>query len=158
MKKRMAMVKALATLLLAILMGCAAQGEHRGSANERQRVADAASGWAAAFNSRDPARIAAFYEKDAVLWGTTSPVIRTTPEQIYDYFKDSPKRPDARVAIIDQVIRIDGDMAFSSGSYIFTDVRDGKPVSNPSRFTFVFRLRDGQWRLVHHHSSRMPSP
>jgi uncharacterized protein (TIGR02246 family) len=126
--------------------------------SERQRVADAASGWVAAYNSRDPARIAAMYEPDAVFWGTTSTTIRTTPAEVLDYFKDAPKRPNARVAITDQHVRIVGDMAFSAGSYTFSNTVDGKTTSDPSRFTLVFRYRDGQWRLVHHHSSRVAPP
>lgn len=151
-------MRAFLLAMLLVLAGCSATGGLRGGAGEEQRVKDAASGWVAAYNSRDPARIVAYYEKDAVFWGTTSSKIRTTPEQILEYFKDAPKRPDARVAIVDQEVRVAGDMAFSAGTYTFSDTRDGKPVTNPSRFTFVFRNRDGQWRLVHHHSSRMPAP
>jgi uncharacterized protein (TIGR02246 family) len=153
------MRKVAALMLSLLLFGCVSVSvEHHGNTlTGRQGVADAVSGWAAAYNSRDVARIVAYYERDAIFWGTTSPTIRTTPEQITEYFKDAPKRPAARVAIIDQEIRVSGDMAVSAGSYTFTDLRDGRNITNPSRFTMVFRMRDGQWRLVHHHSSRMPS-
>ena len=156
--KREEVMRAIAGFMMLLLVGCAHMDHPMNAAGERQPVADAAAGWVAAYNSRDLARIVAYYEKDAVFWGTTSATLRTTPEQIAEYFKNVSQRPDARVSIVDQEIRVTGDMAFSAGTYTFTDIRDGKSVANPSRFTFVFRKRDGQWRLVHHHSSRIPAP
>jgi len=97
------------------------------------------------------------YEPDAVFWGTTSKTVRTDPAAILDYFKDAGKRPDARVAIVEpQQIQIFGDVSINSGSYTFTDLADGKPIATPARFTFVLHRRSGQWRIVEHHSSRVP--
>jgi uncharacterized protein (TIGR02246 family) len=145
---------------LALLAGCVAthEGVRVDEATGRQDVIAASNAWIAAYNSRDPARISAMYEPDAVFWGTTSNTIRATPADVFDYFKAARNRPEARVAITDQHVRIAGDMAFSAGSYTFTNVVDGKTVSEPSRFTFVFRYRDGGWKMVHHHSSRVAPP
>jgi uncharacterized protein (TIGR02246 family) len=140
------------------LSACATLVVPRADEAARKHVVDAANAWVAAYNSRDAARIARVYDSDAVLWGTTSQAIRATPAEILDYFKDAAKRPDARVAIDNFHVRIAGDMAFMAGSYTFSNVVDGKTVPSPSRFTFVFRQRDGQWRLVHHHSSRVAPP
>jgi len=38
----------------------------------------ATQAWADAFNSRDPERVLALYDPEAVLWGTVSPTIRDT--------------------------------------------------------------------------------
>ena len=146
-------------LLCLFLYGCiSVSNTHHRSTPDAAAVTDAAQGWADAYNSRDPARIAAMYAPDAVFWGTTSPTIRTTPAAIFDYFKDAPKRPDARVTIVDQHVVATGDMATSAGTYVFSDMREGKRTENPSRFTFVFRRNSERWELVHHHSSRMPAP
>jgi uncharacterized protein (TIGR02246 family) len=123
-----------------------------------REVVEATAAWVAAYNSRDPARITAQYDAEAVLWGTTSTSIRTTPAAIADYFKDAQKRPDARVAVTEQVVRVVGEMAVSTGSYTFTDVREGKNVTTPARFTLVFQNRNGRWIIVSHHSSRVPGP
>ncbi len=127
-------------------------------ATATQDVAAATRAWADAFNSRDPARITALYAADAVFWGTTSATIRATPAEIAEYFKDSKARPDVRVALGRQHVRVFGDVAINSGDYVFTDVRDGTRVTNPSRFTFVYRKRGSQWLIVDHHSSRRPEP
>ena len=148
-----------AILAVAMLAACAAAGDTRDDGARRNReVAEATAAWAAAYNSRDPARITALYDADAVFWGTTSATIRTNPAAIADYFKNVGSRPDGRVAIIDQQIRVDGDTAFNAGSYTFTDMREGKDVTSPARFTFIFRSRGGRWVIVHHHSSRIPAP
>ena len=79
-------------------------------------------------------------------------------ETVADYFKDAGRRPTARVTIVEQHVRVIGDAAVSAGAYTFSDVVDGKDVSRPSRYSFVYRYRDGKLMIVHHHSSRMPAP
>lgn len=140
------------------LAGCSAHMTVRTGEGAAAEVNAATAAWVEAYNSRDPARIVALYDRDAVLWGTAAPVIRTTPEAVADYFKDAGKRPNARVAIVEQNVRVIGDAAVSAGAYTFSDVVDGKPNSRPSRYSFVYRYRDGKWMIVHHHSSRMPAP
>lgn len=125
-------------------------------ATERAAVERATHAWAEAYNTRDPARIVAFYEPDAVFWGTSMKVIATNRHAVAEYFKGAAKRPDARAKIGEQHVHVYGDMGFSSGYNTFTDVRDGKPIVNAARFTMIFHKRDGVWRLVHHHSSRLP--
>jgi len=96
------------------------------------------------------------YDPDAVLWGTTAKTFAPNPTAIAEYFKDVGKRPNARVAFGEQHIRVYGDVAVNTGYYTFSDVREGKEVSVPARFTLVFRNRDGRWLIVDHHSSRVP--
>ena len=42
-------------------------------------------------------------------------------------------------------VRVWGDTAANTGSYTFTDMRDGQTVRRPARFSFVFRLVNGRW-------------
>jgi uncharacterized protein (TIGR02246 family) len=144
------------TCLFLSLAACGATGESRDDGTLRRGdVAEATAAWVAAFNSRDPSRITALYDAAAVFWGTTSPTIRTNPAAVAEYFKDAPKRPDARVSLDDQHVRVFGDLAINSGAYTFTD---GKGGSNAARFTFVYRYRNGRWIIIDHHSSRVPAP
>ena len=120
-------------------------------------VTAATAAWVEAFNSRDPKRIVASYAPDAVFWGTTAKAIATTPDAIWAYFKDAGQRPLTRVAIEAQHPRVYGPIAIVSGSYTFSDVRDGVASNvRPARFTFVFRRDGDRWRIVEHHSSRVP--
>jgi uncharacterized protein (TIGR02246 family) len=144
-------------VLISFLSACASTELERppmGAAKEE--VAAASRGWTEAYNSRDPKRITAAYARDAVFWGTSSKTVRPTPDAIWEYFKDAGKRPDARVEIKEQHIQVYGDVGINTGIYDFSDVRDGKRIPNPSRFSMVFHKRDGKWVLVQHHSSRLP--
>ena len=144
-------------LLLALtflLTACAAPKPADSEGSLQREISDATARWVAAYNSRDGARIAAMYEPDAVLWGTAATTISPTPAAIAEYFKDAGKRPKARVDIVEEHIRVLGDTAFSTGRYTFTNYDGDKAVQSPSRFSFVFQKRNGEWRIVHHHSSR----
>jgi uncharacterized protein (TIGR02246 family) len=144
----------LGSLLVALLSACATGTG--GVSGKDDEAINATAVWSAAYNSRDPARITAMYDADAVLWGTTAKKVAPNPVAIAEYFKDAGKRPNARVKFGEQHLRVYGDVAVSSGYYTFSDVRDGKEVSRPARYTMVFRNRNGKWLIVAHHSSEVP--
>jgi uncharacterized protein (TIGR02246 family) len=145
----------LALLSVALFSACATGAGGREALGQDQ-VAAATSAWRAAYDSRDPGRITAMYDADAVFWGTTAKTVAASPATIGEYFKDAAKRPNASVTFGEQHIRVYGEVAVNTGHYTFSDVRDGQAVSRPARFTMVFRNRDGQWRIVSHHSSEVP--
>lgn len=122
----------------------------------RDQIEAATKAWQTAYDSRDPKRIVSMYDPEAVLWGTAAKTIAPTPEAIWNYFKNAESRPNARVALGEQHIRVFGETAFNSGYYTFTDVREGQVVPRPARFTFVFNKKAGKWLVVAHHSSAMP--
>jgi hypothetical protein len=65
-----------------VVLGVAA----RVPAGPKEEVAAATQAWIEAMNSRDPERVVALYDPEAVLWGTQSPTLRDTPATIADYF------------------------------------------------------------------------
>ena len=142
-----------ALLLAALASACATSG---GTATASEQVAAATGAWRAAYDSRDATRITALYDPDAVLWGTTAKTVAPSPSAIAEYFKDAGTRPNARVALGEQHVRVFGDVAVNTGYYTFSDIRDGQTVQRPARFTMVFRNRDGKWLIVGHHSSLVP--
>lgn len=141
-------------LLLVILSACASLPVD-GQTTKDQVVA-ATKAWQAAYDSRDPKRIVGMYDEEAVLWGTTAKTIAPNPTAVWEYFKDAASRPNARVVIGEQHIRVFGETAFNSGYYTFTDRREGQVVPRPARFTLVFHSKEGKWLVVAHHSSAMP--
>ena len=124
-------------------------------AGPKEDVAAATQAWVVAYDSRDPAQITALYDPEAVFLSTTAKTVSASPGAIAEYFKDAGKRPNARVTLGEQHIRVYGDVAINTGDYTFSDVRDGQNVATPARYTFVYRYRDGKWWIVDHHSSRV---
>ena len=141
-------------LLLLLLSACASVPPDEQSSNDQ--IAVATKAWQTAYDSRDPKGIVSMYDTDAVLWGTTAKTIALNPAAVWEYFKDAASRPNARVVIGEQHIRVYGETAFNSGYYTFTDVREGQVVPRPARFTLVFHSKAGKWLVVAHHSSVMP--
>lgn len=155
---RKAMRGAIGTLLLLLLAQNALAEKSADDAVSAQ-VAAATTEWITTFNTRDAARISALYAPDAVLWGTVSMTIRTTPGEILEYFEESSaKRPDLRMFLGEYHVRLYGDIAINSGYYTSRNPVDGKEIVVPMRFTFTYRREGGRWMIVNHHSSRFAAP
>jgi uncharacterized protein (TIGR02246 family) len=128
-------------------------------AGPKEDVAAATEAWIAAMNSHDPERVVVLYDPEAVLWGTRSPTLRDNPATVREYFNILRTVPPSYKAVIgEQRIRVYGDTAINSGLYTFSEDREGKSISRPARFSFVYRNRDGRWLIVDHHSSVVPAP
>lgn len=144
----------LAALLVTVLLAATVTPAVAGPADD---VMAATRAWGAAYDSRDPQRILALYAPDAVFWGTSSPILRDTPALIADYFKNAASQPNARVVLGDFTVRVWGETAAATGSYTFTDLREGQTTSRPARVSLVYRLIGGRWLIVDHHSSSVPA-
>ena len=112
--------------------------------------------WVAAFNRKSSVDIVALYAKDAVFFGTSSPVLRDTPDLVKDYFKTLPDLGNSTIAVGEHRVQVFGDVAVNTGFYTRSSTQNGKLVQNPARFTFVYQLRQGKWMIVEHHSSAVP--
>jgi uncharacterized protein (TIGR02246 family) len=139
--------------LLLVLVGIAPMAW----AGEKEDVAAATAKWAEVFTDDNPDPILALYDTEAVMWGTLSPARRDNPAAIRDYFEKAFKAlPGHKVTFGDQSIRVYGNTAINTGYYTFSFVKDGKPTSLPARYSFVYVKRNGDWKIVDFHSSKMP--
>ena len=146
------------TLLLLLLLAHDAFAAERPDEAVSAQVSAATAEWIATFNTRDPVRISALYAPDAILWGTVSKTIRTTPVEILAYFEESStKRPNLRMFLGEYHVRLYGDIATNSGYYTSRNPVDGQDVVIPMRFTFTYRREGERWMIVNHHSSRFAS-
>jgi uncharacterized protein (TIGR02246 family) len=126
-------------------------------AGDKEDVAAATAKWAEVFTDDNPDPILALYDKDAVMWGTLSPTRRDDPAAIRDYFEKAFKAlPGHKVTFGDQLIRVYGNTAINTGYYTFSFVKDGEAKSLPARYSFVYVKRNGDWKIVDFHSSKMP--
>src|SRR5262245_32063762 len=89
-------------------------------AEHREDVSAATANWANIFGENNPDAILPLYAKDAVLWGTLSPIVRNDPGSIKAYFVGAFNAlPKATVKFGDQLIRIYGNTAVNTGYYTF---------------------------------------
>ena len=139
--------------LLLVLVGIAPMAW----AGDKEDVAAATAKWAEVFTDDNPDPILALYDKEAVMWGTLSPTRRDDPAAIRDYFEKAFKAlPGHKVTFADQLIRVYGNTAINTGYYTFSFVKDGEAKSLPARYSFVYVKRNGDWKIVDFHSSKMP--
>jgi uncharacterized protein (TIGR02246 family) len=144
---------AISSLALALLAGAAI-------ADDRADVKAAIESWGKTVAdgcTSDPNKIARLYAKDGVLWGTLSQSLRSDAVGIRDYFEGAcAKLPKLRVEFKDHRVRVYGNTAVDSGTYVFSFEKDGAKADLPARYTFVLVKNGGQWQIVDHHSSAMP--
>ena len=127
---------------------------------QRERdVRAATTAWVAAFNAADVEALAALYLPDAVLWGTTSPVLIVGAQGIRHYFHQAcGAEVKPTIGLKSEHVRVFGDVAVNSGSYrISRQPAPGQIDVLPARFSFVYRLAPAGWLITDHHSSVSPS-
>ena len=106
--------------------------------------------WNDALQTGDPDTVARRYTKDAVLLPTVSDVPRDTHELIEDYFvKFLAGKPTGE--ILESFVHIGHDWVSDVGIYEFT-FEDGSKVKG--RYSYVYAMEDGEWKIMHHHSSQ----
>jgi uncharacterized protein (TIGR02246 family) len=110
-----------------------------------------------AWATKDPAKVTSLFTKDAVLLATVSNKPRTTSAEIEDYFvsflKGSP------VGTIDSsTVKMGCNKVSRLGTWTvtLTDAVTGKKTDVKARYSFIYRLEGGKWKIDHLHSSMMP--
>jgi hypothetical protein len=77
------------------------------AAGPQEDVAAAGQKWATVFADNNPDTMLPLYAKDAVLWGTLSPTVRSDPATLKAYFVGAFQAlPKATVKFGDQLIRV----------------------------------------------------
>lgn len=125
---------------------------------DEAKVAAMFDQWNLALATLDPAKVTARYWPNAVLLPTVSNTPRTNPALIQDYFEHFlQKHPRGHIET--RTIDVGCNLAIDMGTYTFSLMDDSGRVNEVfARYTYVYEARDGQWKIVHHHSSAMPEP
>jgi len=135
------------TLCLSLFM--ATSSVAAGPAEDANGVIDQ---WVAAYSANDRDALVNLYAADAILLGTTSPVISQGTDEIRKYFQDLPGSGRKNTIVERRTIVVDENAVIGTGFYNFARASEGD-VPRPSRFTMVMVKRDGRWVIQHHHSS-----
>ena len=118
-----------------------------------QEVKDLFQVWNKALATEDADTVAKCYAEKAVLLPTVSDVPRTDFDLIKDYFVGFLKK-QPQGEILESNVTIGHDWCQDAGIYEFTMGSTGDKVKG--RYSFVYVLEDGEWKISHHHSSVMP--
>lgn len=123
-------------------------------ADDVDDVRERALSWADNIGKGNPDVMVALYDPEAILHGTSSPVLRQGHALIREYFAGI--TPDLQLSMAFREpmhIRVFGDTAVNTGFYT-TRIGANEPI--PLRYSFVYRKTGDDWLIVDHHSSRLP--
>src|SRR5215475_9098181 len=140
----------ISAIVLALSAGVSMQ---TATACSKEDVARAVDKWTTVLAENNPDTIVPLYSKDAVLWGTLSPTVRSDPAGLKAYFVGAYQAlPKLTVKFGEQLIRVYGDTAINTGYYTFSYAKDGETKSLPARYSFTYVRDGGRWLIVDHHS------
>jgi ketosteroid isomerase-like protein len=63
---------------------------------------------------------------------------------------------DSQVSLLDQRIYVGTDLAYETGIERGSAKLAGEPIEFEQRVTNVYRLEDGRWKMIHHHTDISP--
>lgn len=108
--------------------------------------------WNRALQTGNPKQVASLYDENAILLPTISNQVRHNHKEIEEYFVEFLSMAPAGT-INEANIRSFGNIAINSGIYTF-QFKEGNQVT--ARYTFVYRWNGQHWKIIEHHSSKMP--
>ncbi len=109
------------------------------------------------FTHSDVEGIVGLFSEDAIFWGTGSQTLVEDTAGIRQYFSGLGARPPGqRVAsALDYSVRVLSETnVLVSG--MWQVVPAGQTSGTPLRVSMALSLRDGQWKIVQFHNSRVP--
>lgn len=125
----------------------------------KQEIAALFDEWNTALQTGDAQAVAERYAPGAVLLPTASAQIRTTHDEIVDYFEHFQENDPVGEKTETIVTVLDDNTAVDAGTYVFTltDPETGEVREVAARYSYTYEKIDGDWRIVNHHSSATPA-
>ena len=105
---------------------------------------------------KDPSEIVNLYSSEAILLPTLSPIMSFHPEMIRDYFIFLSTFTELKVRVKTLVTKTYGNIAMATGFYTFAFFKEGQYETVEARFDFWYRLEGNVWKIIFHHSSKVP--
>ncbi len=136
-------------LWLSFMLVLSAASATAGPVEEANAVIDQ---WSATYTANDRDALVNLYTPDAILLGTTSPIISEGREAIKTYFQDLPGSGRKNTLVERRTIALSDTEIVGTGFYTFARASEAN-APRPSRFTMVVVKRGDRWMIAHHHSS-----
>ena len=109
--------------------------------------------WNSALATQDPDVVTALYAEEGILLPTVSNQVRHNHSEIRAYFVDFLKKKPQGSINESNALMLGPDFATNSGVYTF-EFGDGSTVT--ARYSYIYKLHNGDWKILQHHSSAMP--
>lgn len=115
--------------------------------------------WAAAFNAKQPAKVAALYTEDATLNPPNQPAVQGR-QNIQAWVQQMIDAGMSNMVLTPGESAISGNMAYETGTYSATITPPGgKPVADKGKYVVVLKQDGGNWLLAHDiFNSDLPPP
>ena len=149
-------MKAIAASLIAMFAFSPAAFAHE-CANKDEIIA-LFTKWNAALQTGNPDSVADLYAADGVLLPTVSNKVRVGHQAIAAYFHHFLEMKPVGTLDEEHVFCFGTSIAINEGIYTFGLTKDGKSSKVQARYSYVYHKEHGEWKIVSHHSSRMPEP
>jgi hypothetical protein len=144
-------------LFLLVALALAACQPYVANNQKTDEVKGAFNEWIEDVNHKDMQKLLFLYDERADLHPTLSGKLRSSPEEIEDYFKHFLALTNLRAEASAPHIQIFNDVATNDGFYIFSFRENGKPKRLKARYSFTYLKEPGGWKIIDHHSSVVPA-
>lgn len=119
-------------------------------------IAQQVTNWHNGLVKGDLEGVSAMYASDAVFFPTFINSANT-PETRKAFLTTLIAKKPVATLNNDQRVRIFGDIATCSGSWVFdVNAADGSREKKPVRYLFVYEKRGGKWLIIEQHVSAFP--
>ena len=113
--------------------------------------------WNEALKLRDYDKAASLYStSDLTFLPTVSPEFIRDSHGTRRYFKDFVQRLPIGQITSDAVQSFNSDTYLHTGMYTFMTGPEDNRQPVQARFSYMWRLFNGKWKIIHHHSSEVP--
>ena len=128
-----------------------------GQPEEKRDAASVFQEFLSAYNNSNAEGIVNLFSEDAIFWGTGSKTLGEDTEEILQYFSQISQRPVgqrfARTKDL-SILELSKDNILVSG--VWKVAIEGQANDAFFRVSMAISLRDGLWKIVQFHNSRMP--
>ena len=128
-----------------------------GQPEEKRDAASVFQEFLSAYNNSNAEGIVNLFSEDAIFWGTGSKTLGEDTEEILQYFSQISQRPvGQRFASTKDlsILELSKDSILVSG--VWQVAIEGQTNDTFFRVSMAISLRDGLWKIVQFHNSRMP--
>lgn len=113
--------------------------------------------WNEALKTENPDIVANVYLENGTLLGTFSDKLLIGRKEIRGYFEHFLLQHPSGKIMMDEVESSEDGLYTHAGFYDFTVGPEDRRENVRARFTFIWKKdKNGQWGILHHHSSEVP--